>query len=438
MNHISILLLLLTTTIAPVLAQSDSVPDLDTVASPAVESISTQHLPPRPDSSVAPKPVQSDKPAIAVITIKNGLGVSAQDAELLTDRLSYEIFRTNAVTILERNQISAILKEQGFQQSGACTDNQCIAQMGQLLGVQQIISGSLGRVGSLWMINLRAIDVATGQMSRAVYKDVKGDLDAIIGFLPEIALVITGLQESMSQPVAPGSRGTLTITTTPVPATVYLNGKNAGITPFTDSTLLAGPCIVALEHPLFERFCDTVEITKGRTLKLAPPLTARFASLSITSVPAGAVLFLNRKPWGTTPYVCDTLNPGSYEIKLELPGYKSYTHAVVLKKSAGESFAIELYARGRQIARVAIFGILAAAAGGTGYYFNQQTLLAQSAEHNALAEYQQAGLTQSKYDEAWQRYGEAYARTGNTMLWRNIFYGAAGICGGICVLSIAF
>ncbi|MDD5672724.1 MAG: hypothetical protein PHC61_01050, partial [Chitinivibrionales bacterium] len=76
-----------------------------------------------PENKTAAK---SLKPTMAIIGIKNGSGVNKEDVELLTDRLNSELFKTDFVTVLERAEIDNILKEQGFQQSGACTDNQCM------------------------------------------------------------------------------------------------------------------------------------------------------------------------------------------------------------------------------------------------------------------------------------------------------------------------
>jgi curli biogenesis system outer membrane secretion channel CsgG len=80
---------------------------------------------------------------IAVTTIKNASGVTEGEVELLADRLRAELFNTGAVNVMEREQMQEILKEQGFQQSGACNDEACLVQMGQMLGVQKLVSGSL-------------------------------------------------------------------------------------------------------------------------------------------------------------------------------------------------------------------------------------------------------------------------------------------------------
>ncbi|MDD5674894.1 MAG: CsgG/HfaB family protein, partial [Chitinivibrionales bacterium] len=131
---------------------------------------------------------------MAVNNIKNAAGVTDGEIELLTDRLRAELFNTGAVNVMEREQMQAILKEQGFQQSGACSDEACLVEMGQMLGVQKMVSGSLGKLGNLFMVNLRVIDIATGQIVKVVSKDIKGNIEDIVGELRPMAFELVGGQ----------------------------------------------------------------------------------------------------------------------------------------------------------------------------------------------------------------------------------------------------
>ncbi|MDP8288062.1 MAG: CsgG/HfaB family protein, partial [Candidatus Electryonea clarkiae] len=65
--------------------------------------------------------------------------------------------------VIERNNMEDILTEQGFQFSG-CTSDECAVEVGQLLGVQQMIAGSISKLGELHTVSLRLIDVETGEV----------------------------------------------------------------------------------------------------------------------------------------------------------------------------------------------------------------------------------------------------------------------------------
>jgi TolB-like protein len=146
------------------------------------------------NAQIAGAPGANAKPSIAILTLKSANEVTPGETELLTDRLAIEIFNTGKFQVMERNQIEQIMKEQGFQQSGSCTDEGCVVQLGKMLGVQQLVSGSLGKLGRLYMINLRCIDVKTAKIIQVVSEDIKGDIEDVVQDLPTIAAKLAGLE----------------------------------------------------------------------------------------------------------------------------------------------------------------------------------------------------------------------------------------------------
>ncbi len=74
---------------------------------------------------------------IAVIDLE-GIGISKDETNLLTNRLRNELVKTKAFRVVERQEMSKILKEQKFQASG-CTSTECAVEIGQLLGVERIV-----------------------------------------------------------------------------------------------------------------------------------------------------------------------------------------------------------------------------------------------------------------------------------------------------------
>ncbi len=61
-----------------------------------------------------------------------------------------------------------LLDEQGFQQTGVCNTDECVIAAGQIWGGSRMIAGSVGKVGKLFAINVRMIEVATGRILKAV------------------------------------------------------------------------------------------------------------------------------------------------------------------------------------------------------------------------------------------------------------------------------
>lgn len=119
------------------------------------------------------------KSNVAVMPFSGDNSVSADQLEFITSKFTGEVIRTNAFTVLDRGKMEFILKEQGFQQSGACNSSDCQMQIGQLLGVDHLISGKLVRFGGTYALHLEFINVGTGEIARTVDVEEKGDLEDV-------------------------------------------------------------------------------------------------------------------------------------------------------------------------------------------------------------------------------------------------------------------
>lgn len=115
---------------------------------------------------------------IAVLDF-DGKGVSQSDAGNLTDRLRDELFKTGAYVVLERGQMEEVLKEQGLQQAGIC-ETECAVEVGRLLGVQQMVAGSIGKVGTIYTVSARVFDVTTGKILKSANYDNIGDISQLL------------------------------------------------------------------------------------------------------------------------------------------------------------------------------------------------------------------------------------------------------------------
>lgn len=120
-----------------------------------------------------------EKHTIAVISIQAYEGVSQGEAEILTDRLRNELVNTGTFSVMERQEMQEILKEQGFQLSG-CTSTECMVQAGRILGVREIMGGSVGKFGDIYTVSLRIIDVETGQIITSQTDDVSKDKSRLL------------------------------------------------------------------------------------------------------------------------------------------------------------------------------------------------------------------------------------------------------------------
>ncbi|MEE8437463.1 MAG: CsgG/HfaB family protein, partial [Candidatus Neomarinimicrobiota bacterium] len=132
-----------------------------------------------------------DKITVAVLDFE-ARGIAKLEALTLTDRFSTEISNTKAALLVQRQAMTEILEEQGFETQG-CTSDECAAEVGALLGVQYTITGAIGKVGNTYTIDAKMFDVSTGAAYRTKSKTYSGAVDGLITQIELLAWEIMGL-----------------------------------------------------------------------------------------------------------------------------------------------------------------------------------------------------------------------------------------------------
>ncbi len=173
---------------------------------------------------------QDKPPQIAVIPVQGDESLTAQQLSFLTGQLSAELVKAKAFTVLDRGQMEYILKEQGFQQSGACNSSECQVQMGQLLGVEYIVAGALVRFDDLYALRADYIDVASGKVVLSVDQNEEGDLKDVYQALTQ------GVGQKLAKAVREKKKNT-----SPVAAPVPSSALPAPAIPEPDPSYNAPP-----------------------------------------------------------------------------------------------------------------------------------------------------------------------------------------------------
>jgi TolB-like protein len=129
---------------------------------------------------------------VAVNNLK-ATGVTENEALSLTDALRSELGKSGKYQVMERSQMDGLLKEQGFQQSGACDEATCVIEMGKILAVNYIVMGNIGMVGKTYTLSVRFVEVGTGKILKDFTEYHKGTTDELLtSVIPMIAQEIAG------------------------------------------------------------------------------------------------------------------------------------------------------------------------------------------------------------------------------------------------------
>ncbi|KMQ50970.1 hypothetical protein CHISP_2112 [Chitinispirillum alkaliphilum] len=136
----------------------------------------------------------------AALNQLTGSGMEQGEAVALTNALRGELTRTGVFDMMERSQVNEILAEQGFQLSGACSDDSCLIEVGQLLAVKYMFMGHVGRVGATYSVSVRQIDVESGRVVQDITQNHRGDIDDLLtDVVPSVAQKIAGLDNPVVQ-----------------------------------------------------------------------------------------------------------------------------------------------------------------------------------------------------------------------------------------------
>ncbi|MCK4716424.1 MAG: PEGA domain-containing protein [Candidatus Marinimicrobia bacterium] len=276
----------------------------------------------------------TEKLNIAVIDLDTQGGLTQQEAVVLTSRLRSKIVGTNAFIMLDRGRMDEILKEQGFQLTG-CTSTECAVEMGRLLNVQQILAGSVGKIGKLYTIDIILIDVETAQMIKSLTRDYTGEIEGLINLMGSIANELAGISKPVTTvPVetAPAEIGfgVVGIVTVPTQAMVYIDGIKLGLTPFKLDELKAGEHTLKVTKKGYIDHEQSFSVEVGRTKKLEVSLE-RLNVLVISSKPSGASFYLNDELKGLTPSSLELLSD-NYKLKLIKEGYADWEKELTINR----------------------------------------------------------------------------------------------------------
>jgi TolB-like protein len=275
---------------------------------------------------------QNEKPRVAVLELKSD-GLSETEAQTMTARLRSELVKTNTFTIIERDVMDDILNEQGFQMTG-CTSSECAVEAGRLLSANQMCAGTIGKVGSLFSITVRLIDVESGEIIKSVTEDCQCPIERVLTTsIRKVAMKLVGKSDAEIEAalgtvnLAEGS-GDLYIKSEPAGGEIYLDNVQTGKrTPATlqdisvgkhfikiiKSDLIAVDYITVKPNDLVSK--TMTMMTKSQYLKVAK------GGLKVYSNPPEADIFIDDKPAGKTPKIIKELPIGMHTVKIKKLGF---------------------------------------------------------------------------------------------------------------------
>jgi opacity protein-like surface antigen len=238
------------------------------------------------------------------------------------------LVKTNSFNVVERGKMDAILNEVGLQQTG-CTSTECAVEIGKILNVQQMITGTIGKIGETYTIDVVLIEVETSQIIKSFTYNYQGKLDGLLSFMASIANELAKTAQPMSEKFYEIGIGSLKVITEPASAEIILDDKFIGKSPLQINNISTGEHMVKLVASGYVSTKNKVFIQKGKVTEHQIKLEKMF-TLKINSVPNGADVYINNSHVGKTPYFQMVVGESKLNILIRKESYEDWTQNVIV------------------------------------------------------------------------------------------------------------
>jgi len=115
---------------------------------------------------------------IAVLDL-DAQGVKPEVALVLSEALRTELYNSGRFRVMNRKDVDKVLREKSFEATSSVSSNEKIAAVGSALGVEKMVTGSVGKLGSTFMVTVRMIDVASHENERIASERHRGPEDGL-------------------------------------------------------------------------------------------------------------------------------------------------------------------------------------------------------------------------------------------------------------------
>jgi hypothetical protein len=219
------------------------------------------------------------------------------------------------------------------------------------IGTGTASTGNVYTTGNIYVMSTPAgasavLDGGSAQLlTPGTFKNVPPGQHAVVvakpGYQSSTTMVNVSIGETANVLVTLGQvvmAGGISVSSTPRGSGLYVDNLYQGITNMIVGNLQPGPHTVTVTEPGYQASTQTVSVLPGQVIpvsfSLVPESSPPTGDLRVSSVPSGAVVYLNGNYQGFTPpgdYLdINDLAPGTYSVSLTRLGYLDYSTSVTL------------------------------------------------------------------------------------------------------------
>lgn len=128
------------------------------------------------------------KDGIIVWRLQAKEGVTEKNIDSLSGYLTSEVARHSGRSVVSEADVQTVLRGEEKKQKCGVDENVCLAEIGGALGVPEAVAGDLGRVGDIWILNLRRINVREVKVLKRSSRQARGSITSVVEALSEAVM----------------------------------------------------------------------------------------------------------------------------------------------------------------------------------------------------------------------------------------------------------
>lgn len=243
----------------------------------------------------APDPAPSEGPEAALdqkiaVWRFDALGIEPELVARLETLFRMELARLSKVPLPTRRDIERAVTS---EQQNCTGEEKCLAAIGRKIGVDVVITGTVGAMGASYVLNIKAVDVATQKQVKRIESDpLRGSPDELI----------EGMRVAAYRLLAPAQlHGAIQVQTDILGAEVRLDDKAIGKTPLPNLGMLSKQALgkhkLVVQAPGYDPFEDVVDVHFQKVSQVEVRLIP-----SKVVIGTGKFQVIERKPFYSRPW----------------------------------------------------------------------------------------------------------------------------------------
>lgn len=208
-----------------------------------------------------------------VIGIEARRNVEPALAAALTDVLQGQLSQDPKRTVISRAELKKVLQFEEEKLAAGCTES-CVAEIAMAMDADRVVSGSIDKVGSQYLIVVTEIDADNVETLARVQETIKGGEDDLIAAIEGISrqLMIRGATSSETTfkdatlDGAKAGSAVLLIRSEPSGAEIKYGDQVLGDTPLRIPGLSPGTQTFKITPPEGESFTADIDVGNGKTI----------------------------------------------------------------------------------------------------------------------------------------------------------------------------